>query len=237
MNRRSEWVGGAPLNLASRQRFKPHATILHHWSVFYEQSVSLVQIGNYSFAAHEPRNRQRRSLDAGTAMDQHGPRLILLDPLHRMIESNPIGANAVRGRSISQRHQYGDVAFSRNRSGFENIEHSEVARDRDRRAGGIADPETGQNLMRAFAKYRAHADAPPLSFSNPIFRFLRGLVSKRSSDGAKRNPGYGFIALRLPPRYRARIAAISPSRSILSSPPTMARLSVRSPFHRPSTTG
>jgi hypothetical protein len=63
-------------------------------------------------------------------MYQLVPRLILIDPLHRLIEPDPIGKNTVRGRSVTQRHQNRDVTFSRYRSGFKNIEHREVTRYR-----------------------------------------------------------------------------------------------------------
>ena len=81
-------------------------------------------------------------------MYQLVPRLILLDPLHRIIEPDPIGENTVRGRSITRRYQNGDVTFSRYRSGFKNIEHREVTRNRHRSTLGIANPETRQNLVR-----------------------------------------------------------------------------------------
>ena len=93
-------------------------------------------------------------------MYQHVPRLILLDPRHRIIEPDPISENAVRGRSVTQWHQNRDVTFSRYRSGFKNIEHREVTRNRHRSTLGIANPETRQNLMRTVSKYRVHLDAP-----------------------------------------------------------------------------
>jgi hypothetical protein len=101
-----------------------------------------------------------RPLDAGAAMYQLVPRLILLDPLHRLIEPDPIGKNTVRGRSVTQRHQNRDVTFSRYRSGFKNIEHREVTRYRHRSALAIANPETRQDLMGTVSKYRAQLDAP-----------------------------------------------------------------------------
>jgi hypothetical protein len=54
---------------------------------------------------------------------------------------------------------------------------------------------------------------------------------------AARRDAFQAPAVRLLPRYRALILATSPLRSSFSRLATIARLSVRSPFHKPSASG
>jgi hypothetical protein len=129
-------------------------------------------------------------------MYQLVPRLILIDPLHRLIEPDPIGKNTVRGRSVTQRHQNRDVTFSRYRSGFKNIEHREVTRYR---AIGALSPSPTQRPGKI--SWALSPNIVPNSMlresypvGNPLCVFVT--LTRRGRDGRNRFVSIGFYSRR-----------------------------------------